>query len=214
MLEGDDRPRRMAKRKDPMLPPRGRACAGVGGGGGAVGFGRHPARGPTVSRCAGIPAWGAKEAPGLPYTWPLHMGAARVVVRPRVWYAPGIDPAISRVLSAYPTSGPTATVCVWGGGGLWAPGFRPVPALDAAVTASGRSGPASPPELHPIRVPPAPPVPPGASSATSAASGSTGAVWASTTSGSKRRPRSGTSGSASAAATSTKACGRCASWHP
>ena len=82
-------------------------------GGGAFGFGsgfgRHPGRDPSVSRCARPKAWGAKEAPGLPDTWPLHMGAANVVVRPRIWYALGIDPAISRVLSACPTARPTVT---------------------------------------------------------------------------------------------------------
>ena len=71
---------------------------------------------PPSQRCARPKAWSAKEAPGLPHTWRLHMGAAHVVVGPRIWYAPGIDPVISRVLSACPTAGPTATVL--GGGGV------------------------------------------------------------------------------------------------
>ena len=73
---------------------------------------------------------------GLPHSRPLHMGAAHVVVRPGVWYAPGfgmprdlvcpgiwyapgIDLAIPRVLCACPTAGPTATAGEggWGGGG-------------------------------------------------------------------------------------------------
>ena len=79
---------------------------------------------PHVSRCAKPKAWGAKEAPGLPYTWLLHMGAAHVVVCPGIWYALGIDPAISRVLSACPTAGLTATIPGGreeerGGGGGW-----------------------------------------------------------------------------------------------
>ena len=64
-------------------------------GSGGYGFGRPPARGPTVSRCARPKAWGHKEALGLPHTRPLHMGAPKVGVRLRIWYASGIDPAIS-----------------------------------------------------------------------------------------------------------------------
>ena len=51
-----------------------------------------------------------------PHTRPLHMGAAHGVGRPGIWYAPGIDPAISRGLSACPSAGPTATVGGGGGG--------------------------------------------------------------------------------------------------
>ena len=84
----------------------------MGGWGGGVWFGGHPARGPTVSRCARPRAWGAKEALGLPHTWPLHKQGTHVVVRPRIWCAPGIDPATSRVLSATAGGGGGAIGCV------------------------------------------------------------------------------------------------------
>ena len=85
----------------------------------SFGFGRPPARGPTVSTCARPKAWGAKEASGLPHTRPLHMGAGHVVVRPGIWYAPGTDPEISRVLSACPTAETTAICGSKGLGGRW-----------------------------------------------------------------------------------------------
>ena len=73
-------------------------------------------RGPAVSGVQGQRGGVLRKPRGLPHTRPLHLGAAHVGVRPRIWYAPGIDPAISRVLSACPTAGPTATV--WGGVGV------------------------------------------------------------------------------------------------
>ena len=102
-----------------------RAHAGVGhgrgGGGGRVG--RPPARGPTVSKVSEGLRHGALGKPwGLPHPRPLHMGAARGVLHPGIWYAPGIDPAISQVLSACPTAGPKfwgrgAGYLEWGRGG-------------------------------------------------------------------------------------------------
>ena len=86
------------------------------------------APGPWPHRLKGVRGLrhGALRKPrGLPQsrghcTW----GAAHVEVRPGIRYAPGIDPAISRVLFACPTAALTTTVC-WGGGGGGCRGVTP-----------------------------------------------------------------------------------------
>ena len=68
---------------------------GGGGGGGAWGggFGFWRAPGPRPHRLKsvqGLRHRDAEEAPGATsHPWPLRMGAARVGVRLRIWYAPG-----------------------------------------------------------------------------------------------------------------------------
>ena len=81
---------------------------------GLVWFGRHPAHGPTVSRGLKAQGMGHKEA--LSPELPLSPGnrqrmesahVPRFAPSPGVWYAPGIEPAISRLLFSCPTAGRT-----------------------------------------------------------------------------------------------------------
>ena len=84
------------------------------------GFGFWQAPSPCPHRLKGVQGLrhgGAKEAPGAAsHPWPLHMGGLPVWgCAPGFGTPPGIDPAISRVLSACCTAGPTATA----NGGGW-----------------------------------------------------------------------------------------------
>ena len=89
------------------------------------------ARGPhRLKGVQGLRHWGAKEAPrATSHPWPLHMGAGHGVPRDLVC-PPGIDPAMSGVLSSYRWTncnrrctggcrGVQSSGGMQGGGGAW-----------------------------------------------------------------------------------------------